>query len=184
MSAELILTNARVVTRDADFTGTVVVRDGLIAEVADTPSAAPGAVDLGGDLLLPGLIEMHTDNMEKHFEPRPGVLWPNALAAAAAHDTQVIGAGITTVYDAVSVGEYRGRGMRREILNQSLAAVQHAQTNGMLRANHLFHLRCQVSDPCVVELFEPFVDHPLTDQVLDDPHHPYTQLLVSSVLQV
>lgn len=172
MSAELILTNARVVTRDADFTGTVVVRDGLIAEVADTPSAAPGAVDLGGDLLLPGLIEMHTDNMEKHFEPRPGVLWPNALAAAAAHDTQVIGAGITTVYDAVSVGEYRGRGMRREILNQSLAAVQHAQTAGMLRANHLFHLRCEVSDPCVVELFEPFVDHPLTKLVSVMDHTP------------
>jgi putative phosphonate transport system ATP-binding protein len=27
------------------------------------------------------------------------------------------------------------------------------------------------------------VEHGLTDQVLDDPHHPYTQLLVSSVLQ-
>jgi putative phosphonate transport system ATP-binding protein len=28
------------------------------------------------------------------------------------------------------------------------------------------------------------VESGLTDQVLDDPHHPYTQLLVSSVLQV
>jgi putative phosphonate transport system ATP-binding protein len=28
------------------------------------------------------------------------------------------------------------------------------------------------------------VEQGLTDQVLDDPHHPYTQLLVSSVLQV
>lgn len=28
------------------------------------------------------------------------------------------------------------------------------------------------------------IEQGLTDQVLDDPHHPYTQLLVSSVLQV
>jgi putative phosphonate transport system ATP-binding protein len=28
------------------------------------------------------------------------------------------------------------------------------------------------------------VEQGLTDQVLDDPQHPYTQLLVSSVLQV
>ncbi|MCC7417162.1 MAG: alpha-D-ribose 1-methylphosphonate 5-triphosphate diphosphatase, partial [Acidobacteria bacterium] len=58
---ETILTNARVVTRDADFPGTVVVRDGRVAAVDAGRSTAASAVDLEGDYLLPGLVELHTD---------------------------------------------------------------------------------------------------------------------------
>ena len=76
MSVEMILTNARVVTADSEFDGTVVVRDGLIAEVGEGRSHIVDAVDLEGDYLVPGLVELHTDNMEKHFAPRPGVKWP------------------------------------------------------------------------------------------------------------
>jgi len=172
MSAELILTNAHVVTRHSAFTGTVVVRDGEIAAVDAGRSDAPGALDMTGDLLLPGLIEMHTDNVEKHFEPRPGVLWPNALAAVSAHDTQIIGAGITTVFDAIAVGEYVEKGVRRHILNESIGAVKHAQQDGMLRAEHLFHMRCEVADPCVVEMFEPYANEPLVRLVSLMDHTP------------
>jgi alpha-D-ribose 1-methylphosphonate 5-triphosphate diphosphatase len=169
---ETVLTNATVVTRDTAFPGTVVVRDGVIAEVAEGASALPGAVDCGGDLLLPGLIEMHTDNMEKHFEPRPGVLWPNPLAAVMSHDTQVIGAGITTVFDAISVGDYDKKGIRRHILTECVAAVKHAARADMLRADHLFHMRCEISDDCVVEMFEPFAGDPLVQLVSVMDHTP------------
>lgn len=172
MMSELILTNARVVTRTEVFAGTVVVRDGLIAAVETGRTALPGALDLDGDLLLPGLIEMHTDNMEKHFEPRPGVLWPNGVAAVCAHDTQIIGAGITTVYDAVAVGEYDAKGQRRHILADCIGALKHAQNTGMLRAEHLLHMRCEVSDACVVELFEPFAADPLVRLVSLMDHTP------------
>lgn len=169
---ELVLTNARVVTRRESFDGTVVVRDGIIAAVDSGRSSLPGAVDLDGDLLIPGLIEMHTDNMEKHFEPRPGVLWPNGVAAVCAHDTQVIGAAITTVFDAVAVGEYESKNHRREILGQCIGAIKHAQDQGMLRAEHLLHMRCEVSDACVVEMFAPFADDPLVKLVSVMDHTP------------
>lgn len=172
-TAEVVLTNATVVTRDATFAGTVVLRDGRIAAVDDAASHLPGAVDCEGDYLMPGLIEMHTDNMEKHFEPRPGVLWPNPLAAAMAHDTQIIGAGITTVFDAISVGAHERKGnVRSNILESSIAAVKHATREGMLRAEHLFHLRCEVADECVVELFEPHVGDPLVQLVSVMDHTP------------
>ena len=77
---ETIFTNGRIVTGDADFVGTVVVRDGRIVDVGPGCSHA-GTVDLEGDTLIPGLIELHTDNMEKHFTPRPGVKWPSPLKA-------------------------------------------------------------------------------------------------------
>ncbi len=172
MMSEIILTNARVVTRTEVFGGTVVVRDGVIAAVDTGQSALAGALDLDGDLLIPGLIEMHTDNMEKHFEPRPGVLWPNGVAAVCAHDTQIVGAGITTVYDAVAVGEYDAKGQRRHILADCISALKHAQDNGMLRADHLLHMRCEVSDPCVVEMFEPFAADPLVRLVSLMDHTP------------
>ncbi len=173
MSQEMILTNARVVCRDRVIDGgTVVVRDGLIAEVAEGASALPGALDLNGDYLLPGLIEMHTDNMEKHFVPRPGVLWPSPLAAVLGHDLQVAGAGITTVFDAISVGEYAEKGPRRNILAQSFAGVKHARAEGLTRADHFFHMRCEVSDPCVVEMFEPYAADPLVKLVSVMDHTP------------
>lgn len=173
MSQEMILTNARVVCRDRVIDGgTVVVRDGLIAEVAEGTSALPGALDLNGDYLLPGLIEMHTDNMEKHFVPRPGVLWPSPLAAVLGHDLQVAGAGITTVFDAISVGEYAEKGPRRNILAQSFAGVKHARAEGLTRADHFFHMRCEVSDPCVVEMFEPYAADPLVKLVSVMDHTP------------
>jgi len=105
-SPDQIFTNGRIVTRDAEFDGTVVVRGGRIVEVAPGRTACAG-VDLEGDYLVPGLVELHTDNMEKHFSPRPGVQWPS-LAAVMAHDTQIAAAGITTVFDSLSLGDVRG----------------------------------------------------------------------------
>lgn len=170
MKDELILNNARIVTPDAVIEGAVRVVDGRIAEVG--AAGVAGGHDLDGDYLLPGLVEIHTDNMEKHFEPRPGAVWPSAMAAVLAHDSQVIGAGITTVLDAVCVGDYRDSGKRRRILADSIASVSEARAGGLLRADHLFHLRCEISDPDVVEMFEPHADHPLLRLVSIMDHTP------------
>src|SRR5215467_9167373 len=104
---ETIFTNGRIVTADAEFDGTVVVRAGHIVDIQRGPSQAAGAIDLEGDTLIPGLIELHTDNMEKHFAPRPGVKWPS-VPAVMAHDTQIAAAGITTVFDSLALGDVLG----------------------------------------------------------------------------
>ena len=59
-----VLTNADIVLDDRVIRGSVVIKDGQIADVSDGISRAPGSVGLGGDLLIPGLIELHTDNIE------------------------------------------------------------------------------------------------------------------------
>ena len=172
MSGEFVLSNARIVTADAVIDGSVRIAGGRIAEVSPGPTRATGTLDFDGDYLLPGLVEIHTDNMEKHFEPRPGAFWPSALAAVLAHDSQVIGAGITTVLDAICIGDYRDSGKRRRILADSIDSVSQARAAGLLRADHLFHLRCEVSDPGVVEMFEPYADHPLLRLVSVMDHTP------------
>jgi alpha-D-ribose 1-methylphosphonate 5-triphosphate diphosphatase len=168
---ELILTNARIVTADVTVEGTVVVRGGDIASVDAGQSRAAGAIDLSGDYLLPGLIELHTDNLEKHVAPRPGVRWPMA-AAVLAHDAQIAGAGITTVFDALTVGEVRQDGVRAEMLQASIEAITASQREGGLRAEHFLHLRCEVAHEMVVETVEAWIEHPLLRLVSLMDHTP------------
>src|SRR4051812_11603596 len=101
MSGELVLSNARIVLADEVIDGSLSIRDGMIADIAAGPSRA--GEDMGGDYLIPGLVELHTDHLEGHYAPRPKVRW-NPLAAVLAHDAQVATAGITTVFDALRVG--------------------------------------------------------------------------------
>lgn len=145
--SETILTNARLVLETGVVTGTLLVRDGVIAAIDSGASAAPGAVDCEGDYLSPGLIELHTDNLERHMTPRPGVDWPHP-AAIVAHDAELAGVGITTVYDALRIGSetmvsagkpgYRAyaRAMATEILEMRAA--------GALRISHFLHLRAEI----------------------------------------
>jgi alpha-D-ribose 1-methylphosphonate 5-triphosphate diphosphatase len=156
----LILDNARVVTREAVFTGSVTVEAGVITAIRQGPSAGGAGLDLAGDYLLPGLVEVHTDNAERHLEPRPGVHWPDPLAAVLAHDAQVVAAGITTVMDAIALGEYDQGGPRRRILAALLDAFDEARGAGLLKADHGLHLRCELADPAVADLFDHHVDNP------------------------
>lgn len=159
---ETILTNARLVLDDRVALGTLAHADGVIRDVSEGRSRAPGAVDLEGDLLAPGLVECHTDNLEKHFVPRPGVIWPNPLAAALAHDAQMAAAGVTTVYDAVCAGGYDAENdYRRFIFRDMVAAVELGVAEGVFRIDHKLHLRCELTDPRLIDDIAPQVDRPL-----------------------
>jgi alpha-D-ribose 1-methylphosphonate 5-triphosphate diphosphatase len=168
---ETIFTNGRVVTADDAFDGTVVVRDGLIAGISRGPSQAPGAIDLDGDYLVPGLIELHTDNMEKHFAPRPGVKWP-AVSAVLVHDTQVAAAGITTVFDSLSLGDVRGDTDRVQNRARMVEAICAVSERRMTRAEHRLHLRCEVTPDDAVEAVDRWIDLPLVGLLSVNDHTP------------
>lgn len=171
MSDETILTGARIVLDDAVVDGTLVVRGRCIRDIQPGTSHAPGALDLEGDWLLPGLIELHTDNLERQFQPRPAVRWP-ADAAMLQHDRQIAGAGITTVCDAVCIGFYGGKHERLDYLRQSLDVLRRGRAAGALKADHFLHLRLEVTDPDCVELFEPLLDEPTLEIVSFMDHTP------------
>ena len=101
---QLILSNATVVLPDQLLRGCVVVQDGRIAEVQSGRSAGAGALDLEGDILIPGAVDLHTDNLERQVQPRMNARWPSR-AALLAHDAQCAAAGVTTVFDALCVGD-------------------------------------------------------------------------------
>lgn len=171
MSSEQILSNARIVTADREFLGSVLLRDGLIAAVDEGASQLAQAQDLGGDYLLPGLVELHTDNLEKHMSPRPGVDWPSA-SAVLTHDAQIVAAGITTVFDALSIGDINPRGRRMQQLPAMIEAIAAAEAAGQTRAEHRLHLRCELCHPDALTIYRDLVEHPLVALVSVMDHSP------------
>ena len=154
---EVILENAMLVLPDEVIRGSVRLMDGRITDISEGTSRVAGAVDCEGDLVLPGLIELHTDNLERHIEPRPRVNWPHQ-AAIIAHDAELASVGITTVFDALRVGsvtsnakvnygEY-ARALADEILD--------LRDRGALRISHFLHLRAEVCSETLVDEMAKF----------------------------
>ena len=169
MTTELVLTNARIVLEDAVVRGSVLLRDGVIAEISETPAAA--GEDMAGDYLIPGLVELHTDHLEAHYSPRPGVRWPKT-AAIQAHDAQVVTSGITTVFDCLRMGSDEDGGFEQGEMRAMADALADAKREDRLRAEHLIHLRCEVSTGNVMDHFREFEDDPQVRLVSLMDHAP------------
>lgn len=166
---DFTLNNVQLVTPDAVVPGHLSVQDGRIHALGSGPAAGE---DGEGDYLIPGLVELHTDNIEKNLQPRPGMLWPAPFSAILAHDLACAGAGITTVYDSVSVGEYSDAPGRRAFLEMSIGAVKEGEAAGLFRAQHFLHMRCELPDPSVLRLMEPIWDEPLLTLISMMDHTP------------
>jgi len=171
MSADLVFKNARMVLTDELVHGSLSVRDGHLVQVNSGNTASPQAQDMGGDYLLPGLVELHTDNFERHLIPRPKVHWAE-LPALLAHDAEVAAAGITTVFDAMGVGDVEHDSLRGGDMGQVIAAINDSSQRGMLRADHHLHVRCELPAANTVDLFQAFHGHPRLSLISLMDHTP------------
>jgi len=146
-------TNARLVLSAEVIDGTLLLDGEAIARVEAGGSQVPGLLDCEGDYLLPGLVELHTDNLERHVSPRPGVHWP-IRAALLGHDAEVAAAGITTVLDALAVGYMEDEGVRSRHLAAMAEAIAATRLTGLTRAEHGLHLRCEIGCRDLMRLFD------------------------------
>jgi alpha-D-ribose 1-methylphosphonate 5-triphosphate diphosphatase len=166
---EQIYTNYRLQLPEQELLGTLVVRDGVIADIQ------PGIVNQGqngeGEYLLPGLIELHTDNLEQCISPRPKVRWPIDMAVIH-HDRELISAGITTVCDAIAVGDITPTSMRLTQFAPMIDAITDAQESNRLAADHRLHLRCELVYEYVCDVAAQFLNHPLLSLVSLMDHTP------------
>ena len=168
-----ILTNARLILEDEIVDGTIAFDASGILSVDKGRSALPAAIDVQGDYVAPGLVEMHTDNMEKHFMPRPKVFWPNGLAAALVHDAQMAAAGVTTVYDAICAGTpFSAKDYRKDIFADVMDALRLGTAEGVFRIDHRIHMRCELTSPDLLRDIEPYQDDGLVQLVSLMDHTP------------
>lgn len=144
-----IFENASIVLPAAVLIGWIAVTSDRIVEVGEGRAPERG-LDCAGDFLVPGLVDLHTDHLENHLQPRPKVAWP-PLAAVVAYDAQIAASAITTVFDCVRVGtDLAYRSVAAE-LRAILGAIEAARAQDLLRAEHCLHVRCEICAEDVVE---------------------------------
>lgn len=157
MTSDFCFANARLIVDDEVVTGCLSVSGGSIAAIDHGAAVPKGAVDCGGDFLAPGLIELHTDNLERHLKPRPGVRQPTTHALVA-HDGELASTGITTVFDALRVGSVvsDGRDTYEPYAFEAAVALDSLRESRQLRIDHKVHLRAEICSETLTEELEEF----------------------------
>jgi alpha-D-ribose 1-methylphosphonate 5-triphosphate diphosphatase len=168
---EIVLTNAVLALADELRAGTVVLRGDVIAEIASERARLSAAIDLDGDVLMPGVVDLHTDNLERQVQPRMNARWPSR-SAMLAHDAQCAAAGVTTVLDALCVGDLGFDPGRAQTFRDGVADLDALLHTGLLKSEHFLHLRCEMPAENVLELADQVVDHPRVRMVSLMDHCP------------
>jgi alpha-D-ribose 1-methylphosphonate 5-triphosphate diphosphatase len=171
MSDETILTNAWLVLSDEVVLGSVVLKGDRIAEVQPGRTDVLSAIDLDGDFLIPGAVDLHTDNLERQVQPRSMARWPSR-SAMVAHDAQCATAGVTTVFDALCLGDLGFDKERIRTFTDGVVDLDALADADLLKAEHFLHLRCEVPAHDMLELFDPVADHPRVRMVSLMDHSP------------
>ena len=166
-----ILTNARIVLPDQVMMGTVMLDGARIVDVQPGRSHVAGAIDLDGDTLVPGVVDVHTDNLERQVQPRSNARWPSR-SAMLAHDAQCAAAGVTTVLDALCLGDLGFDKDRTQTFHDGVRDLGALADTGLLKSEHFLHLRCELPAPDMMELLEPVVDNPRARMVSLMDHSP------------
>ncbi len=165
------LTNARIVLRDQLVHGTIVMGGTAISSIDSGMSHSPGAIDMDGDLVIPGVVDLHTDNLERQVQPRSNARWPSR-SAMVAHDAQCAAAGVTTVLDALCLGDL---GFDKDRIRTFLEGVVDGDAlaaSGLLKSDHYLHLRCEMPATDVIALLDPVADHPRVRMISLMDHSP------------
>jgi len=171
MTTETILTNAVLVLPDMVLAGTLTVRGDTIAAIDSGRSSSSGAIDMDGDYLIPGVVDVHTDNLERQVLPRSLARWPSR-SAMVAHDAQCAAAGVTTILDALCLGDLGFDTGRIQTFWDGVADLDALTPTGLLKSRHYLHLRCEVPALDMLDCFDAVADHPLVRLISLMDHSP------------
>jgi alpha-D-ribose 1-methylphosphonate 5-triphosphate diphosphatase len=168
---ETLLTNARLVLGDSVLEGSIVLHDELIGTIDAGRSGAASALDMEGDFLIPGVVDVHTDNLERQVQPRSNARWPSR-SAMLAHDAQCAVAGVTTVFDALCIGDLGFDKERIKTFQDGVVDLDALADADLLKSEHFLHLRCEVPARDVLTLFDPVATHPRVRMISLMDHSP------------
>ena len=168
---ETIMTNALLVLPGEILPGSVVLRGGAIAEIQPGRSHLSSAEDLDGDHLIPGIVDVHTDNLERQVQPRANARWPSR-SAMLAHDAQCASAGVTTVLDALCLGDLGFDAGRDQTFREGVEDLDSLADTGLLKAEHFLHLRCELPAADMKPALEPVAEHPRVRMLSLMDHSP------------
>src|ERR1700761_903011 len=145
-----------------------VVRDGVIVEVGPSPAGSTADLDGRGLLCVPGLIDVHSDALERERAPRPGVLLPWDFAVVSLEGKMSV-AGITTVFHGAGFQKKVSGGVTRtaETANDICDAVTARSLDSAALVGHRILYRLDARSPeGAAALAEALGRHPATAESL------------------
>lgn len=164
-----LLVHARVVFPKETRNAAILLQDGLIAAIDPIGTSGADVVDLSGRLLIPGMIDLHCDALEKEVEPRPGVYFPLDFACAQA-DRRNATAGITTVFHAISFANHE-LGVRNNAFAAEIVRAVHALKPYSLVDNRV-HARYELTDETGPQVLNGLIAKGLVHLVSFMDHSP------------
>ncbi|MGW3347473.1 alpha-D-ribose 1-methylphosphonate 5-triphosphate diphosphatase [Nonomuraea rubra] len=144
-----VLAHAKAVLPDRVIDDALVVTEGgLITHVGEArPGAVPAeAVDLRGALLLPGLVDTHSDGLETELRPRPSAEFEVGFAVSS-FEGRVRAAGITTVFHGVAFESHNRKGRTVDRARRIDAALRERSASGHALVDHRVLYRLDARDP-------------------------------------
>lgn len=166
--------NSTLVLRDELIhDSTLIVSEGRIESIGVSNSSVSNEINLNGLLLLPGLIDLHSDFIEKDVEPRKGVLFPMDYACQQA-DRRNASAGITTVFQSIAFG-HETRGLRCNQRSKELVdALLAFRTRSLVDTR--IHLRYEIADDESASIIKEYIQRDQCDLLSVMDHTPEAQL--------
>lgn len=147
------INNAKVVTPERVVEGaSIILEEGRIAGVSRRPERSGETLDAAGRYVLPGIVDLHSDAVEKQLEPRPGITLPEELTFIEM-DRYFASSGITTGFHAISFMEDRNRSISRG--RKLCDMISQFGPEGSVR--HELHLRCELPEEGSLEVIEDLV---------------------------
>lgn len=139
MIKETILSNAHIVTSTDDFYGSLVIEKGIITNIIKD-RFYKHSIDLQGAWLIPGIIDIHSDYLEKEFFPRPNTGFPNELAMRHL-DYRAATSGITTLFNGVSFRENESQSRDVAKAIKTCQKMEEFKKHKYFMINHYIHAR-------------------------------------------
>ncbi len=157
--SRMLITNVRIVLPNRILDpGWVYLENGLIIEVGEGLKGKNNRFDVldgEGAYLLPGLVDIHSDAIEREVQPRPNVFWDVDIACREIERRMVIH-GITTIFHTVSFSS--GEGVRSDVLASLVVRRIAAMSKFPHLIRNLVHLRYEVSNIYSLKLIENLLE--------------------------
>jgi alpha-D-ribose 1-methylphosphonate 5-triphosphate diphosphatase len=166
----IYITNASIVVKESVIDqGALLVKDGVIDAINPVAVKNFHHIDLKGKYLLPGMIDLHCDALEKEVEPRPGVHFPLNFACAQA-DKRNAAAGITSVFHAISFANEELGVRNNDMAKTVVQAVNDWQPHALV--DNRIHCRYEVTDPDAIEILTRLMDQGMVHLLSVMDHTP------------
>lgn len=174
MVERTIITNGQILTPQRVIdSGTLVIEGGVISEISRRKivSATERTMNVGGDFVLPGFVNLHSDCIETEIKMRQN-LYFLSLAAIVNLDRKLASWGITSEFHAINFSDTAEKGRSVDLSRQLVEEIIRFRESGKPLVRHSVHVRCDPSSNPGTDLACRFVEEGKVEYASLQEHTP------------